>query len=262
LRAGIVLLGFRLSLSQLGSVGADAALVMVPSVALGGVAAWLIARRLGLGRELAALLAVGTAICGNSAIVACAPGIAAREEEVAAAISTVTLYGTLALVAFPLVAAALGMSSHALGLWTGSAINDTSQVVASAFSFSSAAGETATIVKLARNLFILPAVLLVPSLPSPRARRMGGRSARSDVPWFVVMFAAVAVLVSVVDVPASAVSLASWLSKVLVLAALTGIGIRATSLRLDRTFVVPVLAGTCAGLVLAVCSFVIVMWRV
>ncbi|MGH2734878.1 MAG: YeiH family protein [Actinomycetota bacterium] len=258
LRAGIVLLGVRLSLSQIQATGSEAALVILPSVAIGGLTAWFAARRIGLAPELAALLAVGTAICGNSAVAATAPLIEASEEDVAAAVATVTLYGSIALVAFPLIGAAAGLSDHTFGLWAGSAINDTSQVVASAFSFSTPAGETATVVKLTRNLFILPAVLLVPVLPAIARHRARRGSMRATVPWFVLAFLVVAASASLVSLPDALKEGAANLSKVLILAALVGIGVGAASLRMTRRFLLPVGAGLGAGVFLAVCSFLFV----
>jgi uncharacterized integral membrane protein (TIGR00698 family) len=249
LRAGIVLLGARLSMDQVRAVGPDAALVIVPCVVAGGVAAWLIARRLGLSPPLSVLLAVGTAVCGNSAIAACAPLIRTTEEEVATAVATVTVYGSFALVALPLIGAALGLSSHEFGLWAGAVINDTSQVVASAFSYSPSAGATATIVKLTRNLFILVAVVAVPALPALRRTKRG--SIVSTIPWFVLGFVALAAFVSFVEMPARLLDVAGTLSKLLIMAALVGIGVGATSLRLNRSMFKPLLTGVGAGVVVA-----------
>ena len=251
LRAGIVLLGARLSMDQVRAVGLDAALVIVPCVVIGAIAAWMIARRLGLPPSLCALLAVGTAVCGNSAIAACAPLIRTNEDEVATAIATVTIYGSFALVAFPLIGAALGLSSHEFGLWAGAAINDTSQVVASAFSFSSSAGATATIVKLTRNLFILVAVVVVPALPALRRAERTTNSILQAIPWFVVGFVGLATFVSLVDVPEDIVEVAGTASKVFILAALVGIGVRATSLQLNRSLAKPLLVGLGAGVLVA-----------
>jgi uncharacterized integral membrane protein (TIGR00698 family) len=260
LRAGIVLLGARLSMDQVRAVGLDAALVIVPCVAIGAVAAWMLARRLGLPPSLSALLAVGTAICGNSAIAACAPLIRTNRDEVATAIATVTLYGSFALVALPLIGAALGMSSHDFGLWAGAVINDTSQVVASAFSFSPSAGATATIVKLTRNLFILLAVVALPALPALRRAGRSSSSIVAVVPWFVLGFVALAAFVSLVDVPENVLDIAGTLSKVLILAALVGIGVGATSLKLDRSLSKPLLVGLGAGVIVAVVGLGVTVW--
>lgn len=261
LRAGIVLLGLKLSVAQLQEVGVDALAVIVPCVAVGAVAAYVAATAAGLEGRLRLLLAAGTAICGNSAIATISPAIGARDDEVTVAITTVTIYGTVALLLFPVIAHLLGLGDRAAGMWAGTAINDTSQVVAASFSMSEGAGATATIVKLARNLFIIPAALVAPFLgtravgPAPGVQS-GVR--RLQVPWFVAAFVLAATIASVVSLPAGVVDAASYLSKIFILAALVAIGIRSSNLRFDRGLLVPVAVGSAAGVVLAVVSLMLV----
>lgn len=261
LRAGIVLLGLKLSVAQLQEVGVDALAVIIPCVAVGAVAAYVAATAAGLDRRLRLLLAAGTAICGNSAIATIAPAIGAHDDEVTVAITTVTIYGTVALLVFPVLAHLLGLGDRAAGMWAGTAINDTSQVVAASFSMSDAAGATATIVKLARNLFIIPAALVAPFF-GPRsagpAQSVQSGVRRLQIPWFVVAFVLAAAIASVVSLPAGVVDTASYLSKIFILAALVAIGIRSSNLRFDRRLFFPVAAGSAAGVVLAAVSLVLV----
>ncbi|MPZ70101.1 MAG: putative sulfate exporter family transporter [Actinobacteria bacterium] len=261
LRAGIVLLGFKLSVDQLQAVGLDALVVIVPCVAIGAAAAYVAATAAGLKGPLRLLLAAGTAICGNSAIATVAPSLGASDDEITIAIATVTIYGTIALLAFPVLAHVLGLGDRASGMWAGTAINDTSQVVAASFSMSESAGATATIVKLARNLFIVPAAMVAPFF-----NRAGGSAAqevrvglrRLQIPWFVVVFVLAVAIASTVSLPEGVVTAASDLSKVSILAALVAIGIRSSNLRFDRRLFYPVAAGSAAGVVLAAVSLVLV----
>ena len=253
LRAGIVLLGLRLSIRQLGSVGAEALLVIVPCITAGLLVALLFARVARLGGRLSLLLAVGTAICGNSAIAVVAPSINASDDEVTAAITAVTAYGTVALFVFPLIGASLDLSARELGTWIGTAVNDTSQVVGAAFSVSDRTGEFATIVKLARNLFLIPAGI--------GAAWLGSRDAgsvfrlRSGMPWFVIAFVAAAAVASLISLPEAWIDVVSQVSRGLILAALAGIGMRSASLEANPRFFMPVAVGGAAGLVLAIVSF-------
>lgn len=258
LHTGIVLLGFRLSLQQLQGVGSDAMLLIVPCVLIGGCAAFAAATLLGLEMRTRILLAAGTAICGNSAIATIAPSIDARDEDVAVSVTTVTLYGTLALFIFPFAAYAVGLSAKASGFWAGLAINDTSQVVAASYSMSDGVGAVATIVKLARNLFIAPLAIVLSVI---RARHRGfTTSVRSAIPWFVVFFVAAVAIASLLTLPTGFTRVASDLSGVLILTALTGMGIRAAGLRLDRRMLVPLGAGGAAGVILALVSLLLVIW--
>ncbi len=133
---GIVLLGARLSLADILSTGLGAITVLVIDIALVLTVTLLLGRVLGTSSRLAALIGVGTAICGNTAIIATAPVIRAEERDVSFAVATITLFGTAAVIVFPLVGHALGMSDNLFGHWAGAAVNDTSQVTATAFSYS------------------------------------------------------------------------------------------------------------------------------
>ena len=108
--------------------------------------------------KLGTLLGVGTAICGGTAIVATAPVIDAEDSDVSFAVATVTLLGLVGMFLLPVLGHAAHMSDEAFGIWAGLSIHQTPQVVASGFSYSEAAGENATIVKLARVSLLAPVV--------------------------------------------------------------------------------------------------------
>lgn len=258
LRVGIVVLGLRLSLEDLRNVGGKAAIVIIPCVLLGGGIAFWVARKIGLRRRVAVLLAAGTAICGNSAIAAVAPTIGADDDEMAASIMSITLYGTAAMVLFPLLGGILVMPDQAFGMWVGTAINDTSQVVAAAFSFSDMAGEAGTVVKLARNIAIVPAVLIAPIFAGTTKRPKSGMWLARLIPWFVFAFIGAVILATVVEIPRPLLVAISLISKGFILAALIGIGIGASSLKPNRGLLLPLGAGTIAGLSLALASFMLV----
>jgi uncharacterized integral membrane protein (TIGR00698 family) len=118
------------------------------------ITAHALGRLLGVPGKLATLIGVGTSVCGNTAISAVAPVIGSRDEETSFAIATNTLFGTLAVFAYPVLGHALGMGDAAFGTWAGTAVNDTSQVVATGFAFSAGAGQLATVVKLTRNMLM------------------------------------------------------------------------------------------------------------
>ena len=151
LRAAIVLLGASFSFHQVLAIGGKAVLLIVVLMAVALATAHFLGRAAGIPGRLATLIGVGTAICGNSAIVATAPVIEARDEEVSFAVATNTLFGTLAVLTYPLLGHLFGFDDATFGTWAGTAVNDTSQVVAAGFAFSETAGQVATAVKLTRN---------------------------------------------------------------------------------------------------------------
>ncbi|HET7496055.1 MAG TPA: putative sulfate exporter family transporter [Candidatus Limnocylindrales bacterium] len=243
LRVGIALLGARLTVGQLVADGGGSVLAIAATVSLAlALGTWL-ARRLGLIPPLSALITVGMAICGNSAILALAPIIRAPHRETAYAVSTITTFGLIGVVLLPVIGRLLALPDATFGMWSGLAVNDTAQVVATGYAFSPAAGDVATVVKLTRNLAILPVLLgatwwATRTLPDETGapRRSTGALVARAVPWFVIGFVLFAALRSAGALDgrlptggtlADACSLAATL---LILVALAGVGL-ATDVR-------------------------------
>ena len=159
LRVGIALMGAQLSLGQILKTGASSVLIVATCIVLAILVVRFVSIRMGMSDRLGTLLGVGTSICGVSAIVATAPAIEAKEEETSMAVATITIFGLLAVLFYPLLGMSLGLSDRFFGTWAGTAVNDTSQVVATGLIFSQQAGEIATVVKLTRNLFMAPVIV-------------------------------------------------------------------------------------------------------
>ena len=217
----IVLVGLRIRLGDVAAVGLAALGLASLAVTTGVATALLLGRALGVERDLSSLIAVGTGICGNTAILAAAPLLRAGRTHVVYAVATVTAFGTLAILAFPLVGEAVGMSDRTFGLWAGAGVHDTSQVLATGFSFSDEAGETATIVKLVRNALLAPVLLAIAYLASGRT---GEPSRSTRLPWFVWAFVG-AVFVGSLDVlPSVAVYASSEIAHTLIVFGIAAIG--------------------------------------
>jgi uncharacterized integral membrane protein (TIGR00698 family) len=161
LRLGIILLGARLSLGDVATIGVPALGLVVACMTVAFVGTALLGRGLRLPPRLAVLIGVGTAVCGNTAIVATAPVIRADEREVSFAVATITLFGTLAVFLYPLIGHLIHLSNPAFGVWAGLAVNDTSQVVATSAVYSAESRDVATVVKLVRNTLMAPLIVLL-----------------------------------------------------------------------------------------------------
>jgi uncharacterized integral membrane protein (TIGR00698 family) len=166
LQYSIILLGFEMNLRNLMTAGGASLVVMVFTFLLVFLAAFFLGKLLKLSGKTTTLVGVGTAVCGGSAIAAVAPVIHAEEEDVTKAISTVFLFNIIAIFMFPALGRLIGMDDVAFGIWAGTAINDTSSVVAAGTAWSTAAGSNmalnvATIVKLTRTLMIVPIALFL-----------------------------------------------------------------------------------------------------
>ena len=161
LRLGIVLLGARLSLGEIARIGVPSTVLIVLTMAASFAIVLVVARLVRRGDRLAILIAVGSAVCGNTAIVATAPVIGARAREVAYAVATITLFGTLAVFLYPTIGRAIGLPQTSFGLWAGVAVHDTSQVIATSAAYGPDALDVATVVKLIRNALMAPLLFLI-----------------------------------------------------------------------------------------------------
>lgn len=197
---GIVLLGARLDFVVMKRVGlAGLCLSVIETLVALGLLAGLV-RVLKLPGKLGTLLGVGTAICGGTAIVATAPVIEAEDQDVVVSVATVTLLGLIAMFTLPILGHWLELSSKAFGIWAGLAIHQTPQVIAAGFAYSEEAGETATIVKLARVCLLAPVVFVIGLVYARRKLKETGADQRKKInylhlfPMFVIGFLAMALL--------------------------------------------------------------------
>jgi uncharacterized integral membrane protein (TIGR00698 family) len=246
LRLGITLLGARLTVSQLVATGLGSVVAIVVTVSSALLLGMWLARRFGLVPPLSALITVGMAICGNSAILALSPIIGARHRETAYAVSTITIFGLIGVVLLPILGRLIDMTDAAFGTWAGLAVNDTAQVVATGYAYSVPAGDIATVVKLTRNLAILPVLIgatwwaarSIAPPTEPGVTRPTSKTAMvaRAVPWFVIGFVVFAALRSlglldvVLPTGGTLADLCSTLATLLILVALAGVGL-ATDVR-------------------------------
>ncbi len=160
LKFAIILLGASLNIQTILTVGSMSIAVMAFTLLTCFGGGYFIGKALGLDWKLSNLISAGTGICGGSAIAAIAPVIDAEDRDIAYAMSATFIFDMLMIVAFPFMGHFLGLSDIAYGLWAGTAVNDTSSVVAAGYAYSEAAGDFATMVKLTRTLTIIPVVLV------------------------------------------------------------------------------------------------------
>jgi len=209
LRAGIVLVGIRLSVFDVMKLGAAGLPVVLAAIVTGLVFVTWFNRKLGLPPRLGTLIAAGTSICGVTAIVSTAPAIEADEREVAYAVANVVAFGLFGMLVYPYLAHAVLPTSETIGLFLGTAVHDTSQVVGSALTYKQVYGDdvvlrVATVTKLTRNIFLAAVIPLLTWMHLKGKGVAGGASAtRIDfsklVPGFVLGFLAMAVVRSVGD---------------------------------------------------------------
>lgn len=253
LRLGIVVLGLRLSLGDIADLGGRGLAVVALTVAATFFGTQALGRRLGLGRDLSLLVATGFSICGASAIAAMEPNSDAAEEDVAASIGLVTLFGTLAMFSLPAIAGWLALGDSAAGSWIGASTHDVAQVVAGAQTISADALSAAVVVKLTRVALLAPLVAGVAVARRRRCRSDTDDSASMPpvLPLFVVGFLAAAALRSTGVLSADVLSAGQHLEKGLLTAAMVGLGAGVRIGALRALGPRPLLLGALAWLVVA-----------
>jgi uncharacterized integral membrane protein (TIGR00698 family) len=271
LRVGVALLGIRLSLAAMGSIGLSALPIVIGCIASALLFVNWISRAVGLPPRLGTLIAVGTAICGNTAIVATAPVIGADEDETSYAVGTITVFGLIALVTYPFVAHSIfGGNPDLAGFFLGTAIHDTAQVAGAGLLYAQqyAAPETldtATVTKLVRNLFMVAVIPLMTILyhKSGSEQKAAQKPKLSQmIPLFVFGFVAMAMLRTVGDLGdapfAGLLSDAQWKSSIAfttkvsswcLTMAMASVGLGTNLKRLRSLGLKPLAAGLAAALI-------------
>jgi len=225
MRVGVVLLGLRLSVSQITDLGPTTLLVIVFTVFATFFSTQAIGRQMGLSRGFCLLVGTGFGICGLSAIAAVEDASGASDDEIATAMGLVTLFGTMAIFAIPYAGGLFGLTDVELGTWIGAGVHDTAQVVAAASTGGAAVLTTAITVKLTRVLLLAPIVAGVNVARSRSAANSGLTTKRpSPIPLFIAGFMA-CVLIRTLDVlPNSTLDVAKTAEGLMLTAAMVGLG--------------------------------------
>ena len=229
MRVGIVLLGLKLSLTDIAGLGIVGILTTIGVVVLAFFGTLLLGRVMNLPGRLPLLIATGFAICGASAIGAMSGVIRAKKEETATAVALVTLCGTLAIAILPLLWHPLGMTDVQFGHWVGAGVHDVGQVVATASIAGSAALAIAVVVKLTRVLLLAPIVGITAIRERRRSVEAGGDDAQPVVrppllPLFVAGFIVAVLVRSFVPVPEGLLAAADGLQTIALALALFSLG--------------------------------------
>lgn len=255
LKFAIILLGLSLNITTVLNVGKMSLAVMMFTLLTCFGGGYFIGKALGLNWKLSNLISAGTGICGGSAIAAIAPTIDADDSDVAYAMSATFLFDMAMIVLFPIMGNALGMTDQAFGIWAGTAVNDTSSVVATGYAFSEAAGDYATMVKLTRTLAIIPTVITfaIIQLNIKRKEMKSAQGSTEDLkmnfsftkifPWFILGFLAMVIISSVFNIPDVVVSNTKSISKFLMVCALAAIGLNTSFASMKKSGIRPMIHG-------------------
>lgn len=252
LKFAIILLGASLNIKIVLEVGKMSLCVMAFTLFTCFGVGYFVGRALKINWKLSNLISAGTGICGGSAIAAIAPVIDADDSDIAYAMSATFLFDMAMIVLFPIMGQAMGLSDMAYGLWAGTAVNDTSSVVAAGYAFSEAAGDFATMVKLTRTLSIIPTVIAFALINARIKRKEAGADGAAVkaklgltkiIPWFILGFLALAVINSFGVIPQAVSSGMKGVSKFLMVSALAAIGLNTSFKDMKKSGFAPMLHG-------------------
>ncbi|OBQ58971.1 hypothetical protein A9K72_26895 [Mesorhizobium loti] len=256
LRFAIVLFGFQLTLGQVVSIGAGGVGIVAATLGATFLFTVTLGRLIGVDRKLAQLIAAGTSICGASAIVATNIVTDARDEDVTYAVASITLFGTVAMLGFPLLAPLLGLDQHAFGLWAGASIHEVAQVIGAGFQNGTQSGEIATVAKLTRVAMLAPMVIALGLMARRGSRDQS--AARPPMPWFVAAFIAVVALNSLVTMPAEVKSAMALATTIMLTMGLAAMGLQADISQLRSRGLRPLALAFCAFLFIGCFSLMLV----
>ena len=271
LKFAIILLGLSLNITTILNVGKMSLTVMIFTLLTCFGGGYFIGKALGLNWKLSNLISAGTGICGGSAIAAIAPTIDADDNDVAYAMSATFLFDMAMIVLFPIMGQAMGMTDQAFGIWAGTAVNDTSSVVATGYAFSEGAGDFATMVKLTRTLAIIPTVITFAfvQLRLKRKEALANSQNGSELkanfsitkifPWFILGFLAMSIVASIFPIPATVVSGTKSASKFLMVCALAAIGLNTSFSRMKKAGIRPMIHGFIISALVVVVALLVEM---
>ena len=259
LKAAVVMLGVSLSFADILYIGRQSFLIILVSVILGIVITVWFGKLLKMDRKLALLIGVGTSICGATAISAVKGVIDSDDNETAYAISVIVFFNLIAFFLYPVIGHILDLTATSFGIWAGTAVHDTSSSIAVGYVYGNEAGQVATTVKLARTLFLLPLILVLPILLR-NEKQKGSQAAKKAFPWFVLLFLGVSVINSFVVIPAAAEEIVTDTAKFIIIMVMGAVGLQVNLKQFAKLGFKPLIAGLVASLAVSVISLMMILF--
>ncbi|MBA7702685.1 hypothetical protein ES703_111454 [subsurface metagenome] len=257
---GIMLLGAGFTLRVASELPLSLVVILV-SMAIGFVFVYIVARKAGLPETFSALLAVGTSICGGSAIAITSPLIKAKEEETSYSVSSIVIAAFILLVSLPILGGVLGLNEQSFGIWAGTAVHNTPQTIGTGYIYGEEAGQVATIIKLTRNMFMIVVALLVSlwfGAKEAERSKLGKKAILKAFPWVLFGYVAMAVCAVQGFFSPEGVSFFKAAGKFLILMGMVGIGFGTDFRDIKRYGVKPVLIGILGAVVVTGVSLLLV----
>lgn len=261
LQYAIVLLGFGMNFIQIFKVGDQSLLIIISTISTSLIISYVVSKLMRIPTNVSILVGIGSSICGGSAIAATAPVIDANDDEIAKSISIIFLFNVIAAFLFPVLGNLLRLTDIGFGMWAGTAINDTSSVVAAGQTWASAHGNDialnyATIVKLIRTLAIIPITLALALYRSKKNRTTSVKLLKI-FPWFVLFFLLTAIISTIFNMSTSFTKPLTEAGKFFIIMAMGAIGLNTNIIKLIKTGGKPIIMGLCCWISIASVSLLV-----
>ncbi|OOH92416.1 hypothetical protein BMT54_00495 [Pasteurellaceae bacterium 15-036681] len=256
LRTGIVLYGFRITLQDISSVGVNAifsdAIMLITTFF---ITCWIGVKLLKIDRQIVQLTAAGCSICGAAAIMATAPVVKAESHKVSVAVALIVIFGTVCMFLYPLIYPLLNqwISSHQFGIYIGSSVHEVAQVYAAGGNINSVVADTAVITKMIRVMMLAPFLLAL----SYFLQQEQGEKGKINIPWFAVLFIAVAMFNSLNLLPQELVKLLVQIDTILLMMAMSALGLTTRISAVKQAGLKPLLLGLLICIWLVVGGFMV-----
>ena len=258
LRFAIILLGLQITAREAADLG-PGALATIAAALLSTLAVTVaLGRALGVPRGLALLIGVGTSICGASAVLAAKAATHGDDEDAAYAVACVTVFGTLAMFAYPLAQSFMHLSPRAYGLWAGASIHEIAQVVAASFQDGATAGQFGTIAKLTRVAMMAPVVIVLGEITARFGAAGNGERCRPPFPWFLIGFLSLSAFSSLVAIPPPVAAPIGVVTTFLLSMAMAAMGLHTDLGQIRARGARPLALGLLASLFIGLASLVMV----
>lgn len=277
LKLGIIFLGIRLSMSDIFIYGSQGLVVIIPCIAISILIVKSLRNKLNVSENLSLLIAVGTSICGATAIAALAPAINAKKEEISYAIANITVFGLFAMFLYPMVAyTVFNDNSLSVGLFLGTSIHETAQVAGSGMIYSEqyqnpSVLDISTVIKLVRNTMMVIVIPLLAFLARKDSNQNNSIKIASIFPYFIIGFLVFGMIRTVGDQFEYQIGSENWNSfiyfiknfaEILLVIAMSAIGYNTKINKFKNLGLKPFYLGFIAALSVGVVSFSVIYFLV
>ena len=255
---GVILLGAGFSIATAREIPLSLIVILV-TMTVGFFCIYLLARKAGLSDKLSALLAVGTTICGGSAIAITSPLIKAKEEETSYAVSVIVISAFILMIVLPFLGNIIGMSETAFGVWAGTSVHNTPQTIGTGYIFGEKAGQIATMVKFTRNMFMIIVAMLVSfSFGAKEAtqQHLGKKAILKAFPWFLFGYLGMAIFAANGFFTSEGIVFFGKVGKFLILMGMVGIGFGTDFMYIKQLGFKPLIIGILGTVIVCATSFV------